>query len=96
MFGGGGSQGAAASALSEEVVKATLRAHDDKLGACLIRHGAKSVHIQFDVKGSGDIAAVDLDVSGRAARCLKRILKGIRFPRRPGSLTKGNYHLRLQ
>ena len=78
------------------MVQATLRAHDDKLGACLMRHGAKRVHIQFDVKGSGAVETIHLDVAGRAAQCLRRILKGIRFPRKPGALTKGNYHIRLQ
>jgi len=92
--GGGGRGGD--TALSAEAIRRTLQAHDDRLGACLIQHGAKSVHIQLDVKKTGQITAVDLDVGGAAAKCVRRVLDGVRFPRHPGGRTHGEYRLRLQ
>jgi hypothetical protein len=92
---GGGGQGGG-TALSAEAIRRTLQAHDDRLGACLIQHGAKSVHIQLDVEGTGRITAVDLDVSGAAATCVRRVLDEVRFPRHPGGRTHGEYRLRLQ
>jgi len=95
VFGGGGSS-EGQGGLSVDMIQSILRQHDGPLGQCLMRHGATSVHIDFDVKGNGTMARISLDVTGAAAACLKRVLSGVRFPRHPGTVTKGSYDIRLQ
>lgn len=82
--------------LSADVIRATLRHHEDRLGACLLRHGAKGVDIQFEVGAAGSLQTVTLDLGGAAGRCVRQVLEGVRFPRRSGGRARGNYQLRMQ
>lgn len=89
-------QGPGATTLSADVIRAVMRHHDVRLGRCLLRHGAKSVDVHFEVGSDGRMKAVRLDLSGAAEQCLRTVLDAVRFPSRSGGPVKGSYQLRMQ
>lgn len=82
--------------LSSDVIRATLRHHDQRIGGCLLRFGAQGVQIQFEVRSDGRLQAIRLDLTGPAEQCVRSVLEGVRFPSRPGGPVKGAYQLRMQ
>ena len=94
-FGPGGQQTITAR-LSSSTIQSTMQRYNQQIGTCLITHGASDVTIHLDILGTGHVKVVTTDLAGAAARCVKSIVKNVRFPRSKAPRSTGNYRLKIQ
>ncbi len=60
----------------------------------MVSSGAKSIKVFVQVKGSGKLGYVSTKPKS-AAGCVRRALRGLRFPKFDGKLTQGSYFLSM-
>lgn len=80
--------------LSPSVIRSIIDRRKNRVGNCMVNSGAKSIRVTVHVKGSGKLGYVGTSPKG-AARCVRRALSGLRFPKFNGSVTKGSYYLSM-
>ncbi len=80
--------------LSPSVIRSIIDRRKNRVGNCMVNAGAKSIRVFVHVKGSGKLGYVGTKPKG-AARCVRRALSGLRFPKFNGSVTKGSYYLSM-
>jgi len=80
--------------LSPSVIRSVIDRRKNRVGNCMLNAGAKSINVYVHVKGSGKLGYVGTSPKG-AARCVRRALSGLRFPKFNGSVTKGSYYLSM-
>ncbi|MFH2010591.1 MAG: serine/threonine-protein kinase [bacterium] len=88
-MGGGGSE-----RLSPSVIRSTIDQRKNRVGGCMISAGSKSISVFVQVKGSGKLGYVSTKPKA-AAGCVRRALRGLRFPSFNGKLTQGSYYLSM-
>jgi hypothetical protein len=80
--------------LSPSVIRSVIDQRKNRVGNCMISAGAKSIRVYVHVRGNGKLGYVGTNPKS-AARCVRRALSGLRFPKFKGSVTKGSYYLSM-
>jgi len=91
-FAGGG--GGGSERLSSSVIKSVIDRRRSRVGNCMISAGAKSLSVFVQVRGNGRLAYVSAKPKS-ATGCVRRALRGLRFPKFNGKVTQGNYYLSM-
>lgn len=80
--------------LSPSVIRSIIDRRKNRVGNCMVNAGSKSIRVTVHVRGNGKLGYVGTSPKS-AARCVRRALSGLRFPKFNGSVTKGSYYLSM-
>ncbi len=89
-----GSGGGGMERLSPSVIKSVIDSRRNRVGNCMVSAGSKSIQVFVQVKGNGRLAYVSTKPKS-ASSCVRRALRGLKFPTFNGRLTQGHYYLSM-